>query len=178
MKRKLFLFLLIAIAIIAISAEEQLSQQLTKADITHFIKDFPKLSKELDAINAVIDEDSGNFYSENPEISEKEIEKIIKKYGWNEKSIEKISIIIKCYVSIELKDKSNAISPEIEAQINEIKNNPYMPQEQKDQMIALITSMTSTIGNAFEEELNKKDIALVKQYIIKLRPILSSMFDN
>ncbi len=147
---------------------------ISGSDVKHFIEHFPTIVQELEALDVVFDETSGDFNL--PEGAEylADVDKIVKKHGYVDFADFhwKAASVIGAYAALVLSEESHGVQPEIQAAIDEIENSEYYTPEQKEQMKEALLQSAEALQGMSESMADDATIEVVKPYQAELEDML------
>jgi hypothetical protein len=157
-------------------AQDESTIKLIDTDVKTFIKSYPEIQTELEAINVRINSDENFTLPEGAEVLNK-VNAVVQKYGYTDYSdfITKVGTIMATYSSIEFGKESVGAQPEIEAAIKEINDNPGLTTEQKEQIKASLMQSAQALQQMSNSMASSENVAVVQPYADEIRQMLDTI---
>lgn len=165
---------LISLSTFAADDPQTLKPILKKGDVARFIKTFPLLKKDLDKYNVKYSGKNGTFTYGHALAANQEFLGILKKHGWDENFFQKTAVIALGFSTIVYKKELKNVDPQMQKAIEEIKNNPNVPESTKQQMIQQMKMAKGALKKQEKEmkkALHPADLALIKPLINELKTL-------
>ncbi len=156
-------------------AEDPTKPVLEEGDVVRFIKTWPLLQEDFKKLGAKYEARSGAITIPEALRANETFLSVLKKHGWDERFIEKMTTIVLCYSAIMYKKEINKANPQLEKSIKEIDSNPNlsdaMKEQLKKQLLAVIGGMESQ-NHMWGKRINKIDLELVRPLVKEIKEVL------
>ncbi|MDX1627445.1 MAG: hypothetical protein R3345_02030 [Fulvivirga sp.] len=133
-------------------AQDAPEQVLDKKDVTRFIDTFKPMAEEIEALGEEMS--TSEDPTMNTIMQNEEVKAILRKYGWGDDFLPKFYVITMGYAYSKM--------------LTEIEN---MPEEQRNQMTAMVAQYTAQ----YKSKLHEEDVKLVNAHMDELEQMFESM---
>ncbi len=179
MKKNIFITYFLIIVFFQMSFA-QLSPKLSQSDVDHVLKILPELDAYITRHNIEFNEEETDVDGviKTLEYNAK-IKSFFPKYGMSiSEFFEKFGIIMKAYTYLVYQEAGIGTESQMKQAMEQMKNNPYLTQEQKNQYIKEMKEsmkQVQEIKTNLKKNLHPKDLMLVKKNMKKIDRVLKSL---
>ncbi|MBN1953322.1 MAG: hypothetical protein JW801_19100 [Bacteroidales bacterium] len=173
MKKKLFFLILLFIPGFCTLSAQDGEIVLSSSDVKSFITSYPSIKTDFEKLGIGYDNDHEITLPEGFEAMN-EVNRIVGKHGYAdwEDYYSKSAAILLSYAAIKLNVEQGEVQPELQAAIEEIKNNTYYTAEQKEQMIEAIRQGMTALVEASNSMSETGNMDVVQPFVEQLDKLL------